>query len=148
MISQRGLLRKAAEPDLAPGGVLKDDLRSIALQKLAALPPAGKQGKQIPVPFRYETERPFAIAQPDLDRAKLGTVPLRTLIALEPVVKRKRVAQCIAREGPGAEHMRLPLWVVRHGGEDYLLDGHHRATARYLLGEREAQARVVTGHAK
>lgn len=134
----------ASAPDLAPGKVLRDDDISIALQKLAAL----GDGKRVPVPFRYEPERPFTLTQADMDDAATETVPLDKIIALEPDVKRKRVRQCIEREGPGKAHMAQRPWLVCCKGKYYCLDGHHRLTAMDLLGEDTVRANVVQGRPK
>ena len=133
-----------SDPATAPGDVLTNDNTSIALQKLDNLPPAGPKGKDVPVPFRYAYERPFSIAQGDLDKAKLQSVPLKGLIALEPVVKRKRVEDCIR----GSDHMDAPPWVVQYAGDNYCLDGHHRMTAHDLLGDESVTAHVVRGKPK
>lgn len=137
-----------AAADLAPGDILADDNRSIALQKLAAL----GDGKRVPVPFRYESERPFTLTQADMDQARTETVPLDQLIALEPDVKRKRVRQCITGTRPGADHMKLKPWLVcyKGGGRDRyaILDGHHRLTAMDLLGQDTVKAHVVQGRPK
>lgn len=131
-------------PDLAPGKVLRDDDISIALQKLAAL----GDGKCVPVPFRYESARPFTLTQADMDDATTETVPLDQLIALEPDVKRKRVRQCIERDGPGKAHMQQKPWLVCCKGKYYILDGHHRLTAMDLLGQDTVRANVVRGRPK
>lgn len=131
-------------PDLAPGRVLRDDDESIALQKLAAL----GDGKCVPVPFRYESARPFTLTQADMDDATTETVPLDQLIALEPDVKRKRVRQCIERDGPGKAHMQQKPWLVCCKGKYYCLDGHHRLVARWLLGQDNVRAHVVQGRPK
>lgn len=133
-------------PDLAPGSVLRDDLQSIALQKLAAL---GKSDHpEVPVPFRCEADRPFKLTQADMGHATTEKVPLDKLVALQPDVQRERVEQCIKRKGPGKKHMQQKPWLACFKDKYYILDGHHRLTAMDLLGQDTVRANVVQGRPK
>lgn len=85
------------------------------------------------------------------EEAPIERVPLRGIIAIQSVVSAKRLDEHLSNPNvyaPGARTERtgmlvdLPI-VVRVGGKLMLHDGHHRATAALLLGEKSLLARVV-----
>lgn len=86
-----------------------------------------------------------------VDTAPIKTVALRDLHGIQKTVNVERLAQHLEDENLVPEGKRsanagmlidLPV-VVKMGGELFLHDGHHRATAAWVKGERAIGARVV-----
>ncbi len=86
-----------------------------------------------------------------VDEAPIESVPLAELHGIQRSVNVERLAQHLEDEDLVPEGKRspnagmlvdLPV-VVKMNGKDYLHDGHHRATAAWVRGERAIGARVV-----
>lgn len=86
-----------------------------------------------------------------VDEAPIKSVPLSELHGIQKTVNVERLSQHLEDENLVPEGQRsphagmlvdLPV-VVKLGGKDYLHDGHHRATAAWVRGERAIGARVV-----
>lgn len=115
------------------------DAVSVAMEKLAALPDAGGKKGYVAVPFPVTPEPPFALREADWHGSKHTTVDIADLNALEPLVKRAKVARMIQEAG---DYSKIPR-VCRNGGEDYIVNGHHRLTADYLLGMTKAAVNLL-----
>lgn len=86
-----------------------------------------------------------------VDEAPVETVDLEELNGIQRSVNSERLAQHLENESLIPEGQRsahagmlidLPV-VVKVGGQKYLHDGHHRATAAWVRGERAIGARFV-----
>lgn len=86
-----------------------------------------------------------------VDDAPVKSIDLEELTGIQRTVKVERLQQHLddedlIPEGKRSEHgsmlIDMPV-VVKIGGETYLHDGHHRATAAWVRGERAVGARVV-----
>lgn len=136
---QRAIVRQASAARRGGKDRADQDAVSLAMQRLAAMPSVGDDGKDVPVPFRYEAAPPFKVRDVDMVGATHAKIPLRGVVALEPVVRRKQVEKDIKRAGA---YNRIP-WVVKHNGTHYVIDGTHRLTADALLGKDQARVNVV-----
>lgn len=86
-----------------------------------------------------------------VDKAPVETVDLASLTGIQRTVNAERLAQHLEDENLIPEGQRsphagmltdLPV-VVKVDGQNYIHDGHHRATAAWVRGERAIGARVV-----
>lgn len=86
-----------------------------------------------------------------IDAAPVKPVPLDQIHAIQYSVKPARVVTFIDRPDavpPGTTDPKhegivdAPI-VIKQDGKMYLHDGHHRATAAKLLGDRDIKARLV-----
>jgi hypothetical protein len=127
-----------------------------AKRHLAALPESSTgHGAAVPFPVadrkKYRAGHDNKTVNAAIAKAPVERVPLAGLHAIQHSVKPERVLQYL--EDPhqaalGQKHPRAgtptdyPI-VVQQGGERYVHDGHHRATAQWLLGKRTVEARLV-----
>lgn len=95
---------------------------------------------------RVANERPYEPL--DMSTAKWGDVPVREVplddvIASQYEVSANRISHSIANPGNtdfgGDEY---PLF-VKHQGEVYLVDGHHRVVAAMAQGQSSVKGRVL-----
>lgn len=86
-----------------------------------------------------------------VESAPVKSVPLAELHGIQRTVNAERLSQHLEDEDLIGEGQRsahagmlidLPV-VVKIDGKNYLHDGHHRATAAWVRGERAVGARVV-----
>jgi hypothetical protein len=86
-----------------------------------------------------------------VDTAPVDTVDLEGLTGIQKSVNVERLGQHLEDESLIPEGQRsahagmltdLPV-IVKSGGQHYVHDGHHRATAAWVRGERAIGARVV-----
>jgi len=126
-------------------------------EELLSEVPESSTGHGCAVPFPYADREEYkALASNREINAKIKSAPiedvsLKDLQAIQHSVKPARVKQYIHHEG-GAQIGELhpkahtpvdhPVVVVANG-KKYLHDGHHRATAAALRGEKTVKARVV-----
>jgi len=96
-------------------------------------------------PYEYKAVTPAAV-----DAAPTQRVQHKDLTATQPMVRRDNVRQFIDNPGivvPGQRDLSGQLVdrpiVVRAGGKDYIHDGHHRLSARVLMGYQDSMARIV-----
>lgn len=86
-----------------------------------------------------------------VEDAPIKTVDLDSLVGIQRTVNAERLSQHLEDEELIPEGQRSPNAgmlidtpvVVKLGGEHFLHDGHHRATAAWVRGERAIGARVV-----
>jgi hypothetical protein len=127
-----------------------------ALKRLGKLPVSetGK-GAAVPLPYadRANYKKDFTNKQINaaIRHARVETVPIAGLHAIQHSVKADRVAQYIRDPDlrpPGDLHPRAGTPVdhpveIQYKGKRYLHDGHHRTTAAILEGKKRIQARVA-----
>lgn len=86
-----------------------------------------------------------------IEKAKIRSVPLDKLIAIQHSVKPARVEQYIDDPNliaPGTRDKRhgglidYPI-VIQQDGKLYCHDGHHRCAASKLLGDKSVEARFI-----
>jgi hypothetical protein len=131
-----------------------DPVEARALDRLSALKPKdGKPGRVI-APFPKGEDAPYdkVVGHDEMHRlikhAPLKAVPLASLVTNgQESVRADQVAHYVSNKGEkGYRHGKAstdhPI-VVRVGGKDTIFDGHHRATAASLRGEKEIRARYV-----
>lgn len=90
----------------------------------------------------------------NVDAAAVLRVPIKGLIATQPTVRRDHVRTFIENPDvvmPGqrsltGQHEDKPVLYAK-GGKAYILDGHHRLTARAMMGYPDTMARVIDGDA-
>lgn len=139
------------------------DPKEMAKAKLLNLSPADKPGN-VEHPFPVVDRKKYLAANKAegvkvgklADKVKPSLVPLDQLSGIQKSVNAERVADYIDKGGNAPEGKRasgagnlvdFPL-VVKRGGKLTLHDGHHRAIAKKLLGEKTIKARVVDLDAK
>ncbi len=82
-------------------------------------------------------------ASADLDMAEDTEVEVSTLEVTQEVVSRDRVLDLI-RKGPTAGSSE-PIIVVKAGGRNFIIDGHHRAVAARIQQKKFVRAKVFYG---
>jgi hypothetical protein len=99
-------------------------------------------------PFKYDADALEEIAQqhPSGDflhamvnqykDAPIKKAPLASLWATHPIIDKEHLARQSKNDGDGAT-------VVRWKSRDYIVDGHHQLTARWLRGKKNAKVRFV-----
>lgn len=87
--------------------------------------------------IRPEQMKPFLGALTNQDALPVKTVHMKTVVALQDRVNPDKVQSMVDDEPDD-----LPL-VVRLGGRNVIADGHHRMTARSLMGRKTAQVRFM-----
>lgn len=128
---------------------------AIAMAHLAELPISEtKHGVAVPFPFRDRNEFKQYHSNRELNRrisvAPVVELPMEGLNAIQHSVKPKTVAWYVRNPDReiGRTHPKtgipndLPI-VIQQAGIRYLFDGHHRATAAYLRGDKQLQVRFV-----
>lgn len=136
------------------------DRASIALARLAALPPFPKKPWRVLVPFPYEDREKlykhefdahFIHARIEAAADHIVDFPLEWVVAIQHSVEPARVVEYILNPQlmeAGARHPKhggridYPI-VLRVHGVNACYDGHHRLTAAYLLGDRTIPVRLV-----
>lgn len=110
------------------------------------LRPHADGGAYSPFPFdpnamsglHPEQMRRFLGAMTNQDEQEDRTVPLSSLVALQPRVDPGKIESMVQTLVNGVIHkvdLKKPL-VVRFNGKNYLADGHHRAAAHYVNGAK------------
>jgi hypothetical protein len=127
-----------------------------AVDRLHQLPPS-KSGKGVRVPFPYVSRDSYKsqFSNEEINHlivsAPRKSVPLSTLHAIQHSVRADRVKEYIKYPEvvpEGAKHalahtpVDVPI-VIHHNGVNLLHDGHHRATASQLSGEKTIEARYI-----
>lgn len=70
--------------------------------------------------------------------------PMRKVKIKNVVATQKRLnTEKVMEMTTAPDRTKFPLEVVRYGGKDYLLDGHHRVAAAHARGETSFRARVL-----
>jgi hypothetical protein len=127
-----------------------------AERKLAELPESEtKHGAAVPWPYAdrsaYKGKHTNQEINARIKKAPIVRVPLKHLHAIQHSVKPERVDQYLRDPGQkplGAKHSKAgtpidhPI-VIKEKGRLYIHDGHHRLTADYLQGKRDADARLI-----
>lgn len=128
-----------------------------ALRLLRDRARVGKGVDDIAHGFTSVSSLPLPSTLPDwrqgVETAPLERISLKGLIATQETVRRDSVRNFV--ENPNAvppgqramtgEHVDLPV-VMNQNGKRYILDGHHRLTAKALLGYPDVVARVIDGN--
>jgi len=70
----------------------------------------------------------------------LETVPFKNLVYTQDRVNAPRVTELTKVQ----KQLELPVFVVRSGGKDYVMNGHHRVLANYEAGNAGIKAHVYT----
>lgn len=127
-----------------------------ALKKMGKMP-LSQTGHGLAVPFpyvdkntQYRAHVPPQVVEHAIANAPIGRVRLDEIHAIQHSVKPQVLTQYIEQPdaipagttGPHGGPIDLPI-VVRWRGRLLLHDGHHRATAAHLRGEKEIAARCV-----
>jgi hypothetical protein len=110
-------------------------------------------GDSIATGLRTADEVPFDRKKDykeEIDSAKVETVKISDLIGTQPTVRRSTVEAMMSNPyliRTGKRNLSgtledLPV-VVRFEGKNYLQDGHHRVTAKRMVGHSEVIARVI-----
>jgi hypothetical protein len=87
--------------------------------------------------------RRFLGAMTDQDDLEDRRVPVNSLVALQPRVDDEKVGAFKEAMDEGDGEIKPPL-VVRWSGKNYVADGHHRAAASWLRGDRAIDAKYVS----
>lgn len=136
------------------------DRASIALARLASLPPWPKKPWRVVVPFPYvdrdalykrEFDPGYVHQRIEAAADHVVDFPLDWLVAIQHSVEPARVVEYILNPRLMEAGMRHPNHkglvdhpvVVRVHGVNACYDGHHRATAARLLGDRTIPVRLV-----
>ena len=77
------------------------------------------------------------------DTARTYLIKLKDLHGTDPFLKRKKVAQHIESMGQALTPSRSYAMVIEIGGQQIIIDGHHRLMALWLLGLDEAPVWLV-----
>lgn len=132
-------------------------LSAATAEKLLAQAPESPTGHGVAVPFPFENRAAYKAKHTNKEiNARIETAPIEDvrldeIHAIQHSVKPNRVAEYIHHDGGrqlGEKHpaagtpVDQPIVIVS-GGKKYLHDGHHRATAAALRGEKTVKARVV-----
>ena len=127
-----------------------------AERRIAAMLP-GESAGTVKVPFPVMDRKAYltlvrgAGVSQATHKAPLAKIPLKGLTAIQKTVNRERLQahlrdpNLIPKGTLGSGHgglIDLPV-VVRKGGESYIHDGHHRATAAFARGDEYIVARLV-----
>jgi hypothetical protein len=130
-----------------------DPAEARALARLGELPPSDKPGRVL-VPFPVGDDSPYdkVIGHKGLHKrieaAPVKKVPIGTLVTNgQKSVRVDQTAHYVSNKGEkGTKHgtadTAYPI-VVRVGGKNVVMDGHHRATAAWLRGEPRVEAKYV-----
>lgn len=102
----------------------------------------------IPEPEKF-VESPWAtIPTPTIDpniwdNATTAIVNLKDLHGTDPFLKRKKIAEHIDSMGQALTPARSYAMIIEIGGQQIIIDGHHRLMALWLLGLEEAPVWLV-----
>lgn len=129
---------RAARRQAAAGKLRSADVTSVAATKVEGLPAQGAKGFAA-VPFDYCAHPPFKLTKASFRGAQHGKVPLSTLVATQPVVKRNKVLKDVKTKGAFGEYPTI----LCLSGKNYIVDGHHRATAAWALGMDHMRANIL-----
>lgn len=77
-------------------------------------------------------------APPPSRYTKHASVPLKSLVATQPRYSKPNLVH-MEETGHGKNQ---PVRVTSHGGENYLMDGHHRAILAMMAGKTHIDAEV------
>lgn len=134
----------------------KDPAVDDAKQKLAAIPMSETgHGAQVPFPFANKNEIKSKFSNREINhairKASVTKISLKGLHSIQHSVHPKHVEEYIDHPNlipKGQQHAsaKVPVdhpTVIEYGGKRYLWDGNHRLTAKVLLGERDADVRLV-----
>jgi len=134
----------------------RSDTTRVALRDLDGLPESATgHGRAVPFPFidRETVRHGFTNSEINraIESAPCVTTPIRGLYAIQHSVRESRVAEYIQYPQlvePGATNPRTgvpvdrPI-VLQRDGRRVIWDGHHRAVAAKLRGERSVCCRLV-----
>lgn len=159
--AQQPTTPQADAPDLADPGHLRAWAKANAgaedrtKSRLQALMPGGGYGTaEVPFPKVARDDYVKAIQGAGVYKRALDVkpsrVPLAALTAVQRTVNAERLEKHLGDpnlipKGTKGDHRGLvdhPT-VVRLGGKHYIHDGHHRATAALVRGDKDILARVV-----
>jgi ParB-like chromosome segregation protein Spo0J len=77
------------------------------------------------------------------DTARTTVIQLKDLHGTDPFLKRKKIAEHIDSMGQAVTPSRSYAMVIEIGGQQIIIDGHHRLMALWLLGLEKAPVWLV-----
>ena len=108
-----------------------------ALSRLKILPnPPGGDENQVETPWKQI--EPITVNPNVWDKAELAVVTLSDLTATDSFLNRKKVKEHIKSMGQALTPYRSYALVIQRGEQQIIIDGHHRLTAQWLLGQETA----------
>jgi len=132
---------KAATPNLVKKGVPGPLEVERALSRLTVLPNPNRADvteidKYVESPWK--TTNVPTIDPNVWDEAELVLVAMKDLTGTDEFLRRKNVKKHIKNMGQAVTPYRSNALVVVYGGDNIIIDGHHRLFARWLLGQDTA----------
>jgi hypothetical protein len=92
------------------------------------------------------------LRRPKMTKKALKAAPteklsLHNMKAAQSYLVKDKVKTHLRRPAEHVAHNKTddPYTVLRHGGKDYLMNGHHRAASLLLRGHHEIHAKVFNG---
>jgi hypothetical protein len=136
-----GFTPKTITPSVTKSGVPGPLEVERALSRLEILP--NPAHPELTKPEKY-VESPWAVVDvptvdPNIwDKAEVELVNIADLKATDPWMKRKNIREHIKNMGQAVTPYRSYALVVVSGGDNIIIDGHHRLFAKWLLGQDTA----------
>lgn len=97
---------------------------------------ADPKGSEIAPPFAVRAEGVEGLPSTLPEGAKIATVELDDLIATQPTLNVKTL-------GSKLSNAEGTPYVLQRGGEQFILDGHHRLAQRLINGQTKARVRLL-----
>ena len=96
--------------------------------------------KKIPIPL--VSRKPF-VPSKMIDDAEIGSVDVNSLVSTQGKVTQSGVEKYLEPQKDSSNPLNYPLVYRTKDGTAFIQDGHHRAVAALLRGDKQLKARIV-----